>query len=173
MKTTFWSRFDTENSSWVGCGSSCERSRGFSTEWIFIGISSPFNWTCWSSSSSHQYSPLGRTNICKEDYQTSKQQPLFKPERHTFDATPNWTMDNVSCVVRCSSPQLPNAWCSETIDVNWLVEWRTQGNCKKNYVSIRTATILITGQLANLITALPLSILVGTQRTLMLTSPKS
>ncbi len=43
---------------------------------------------------SHHYSPPGGTNFREEDYRTSEQRPLFKPERHTFDATPKtepWT----------------------------------------------------------------------------------
>jgi hypothetical protein len=34
------------------------------------------------------YSPLDSVSFREEDYRTGEQRPLFKPERHTFDATP-------------------------------------------------------------------------------------
>jgi hypothetical protein len=47
------------------------------------------------SPGSTQYYPPGSTCYRDEDYRTNKQRPLFKPKRHTFDATPKteqWTI---------------------------------------------------------------------------------
>jgi hypothetical protein len=40
------------------------------------------------SPGSKQYLPPGGTHFHEENYHTNEQRPLFKPERHTFDATP-------------------------------------------------------------------------------------
>jgi hypothetical protein len=51
------------------------------------------------SPGSQQYSPPGSTHYREEDYRTGEQRPLFKPERHTFDATPKteqWTIFRAS-----------------------------------------------------------------------------
>jgi hypothetical protein len=61
---------------------------------------------------SHQYSPPGSTNFCEEYYPTSKQQPLFKPERHTFDATPKteqWMTFRASFDAAVGSRRIPDA----------------------------------------------------------------
>jgi hypothetical protein len=59
-----------------------------------------------------QYSPPGGTNFREEDYRTSEQRPLFKPERHTFDATPKtepWTTFRASFDAAVSSRRMPDA----------------------------------------------------------------
>ncbi len=61
---------------------------------------------------SQQYSPPGGTNFREEDYRTSEQRPLFKPERHTFDATPKtepWTTFRASFDAAVGSRQMPDA----------------------------------------------------------------
>ena len=59
---------------------------------------------------SHQYSPPGSTNFREEDYRTGEQRPLFKPERHTFDATPKteqWTTFRASFDAAVGSRLMP------------------------------------------------------------------
>jgi hypothetical protein len=59
---------------------------------------------------SQQYSPPGGTNFREEDYRTSEQRPLFKPERHTFDATPKtepWTTFRASFDAAVGSRRMP------------------------------------------------------------------
>ncbi len=59
-----------------------------------------------------QYSPPGGTNFHEEDYRTSEQRPLFKPERHTFDATPKtepWTTFRASFDAPVGSRRMPDA----------------------------------------------------------------
>jgi hypothetical protein len=61
---------------------------------------------------SQHYSPPGSTNFREEDYRTSEQRPLFKPERHTFDATPKtkqWTMFRASFDAAVGSCRMPDA----------------------------------------------------------------
>ncbi len=61
---------------------------------------------------SHQYSPPGSTNFREEDYRTGEQRPLFKPERHTFDATPKteqWTTFRASFDAAVGSRRMPDA----------------------------------------------------------------
>jgi hypothetical protein len=61
---------------------------------------------------SHHYSPPGSTNFREEDYQTGVQRPLFKPERHTFDATPKteqWTTFRASFDAAVGSRRMPDA----------------------------------------------------------------
>jgi hypothetical protein len=59
-----------------------------------------------------QYSPPGGTNFREEDYRTSEQRPLFKPERHTFDATPKtepWTTFRALFDAAVGSRRMPDA----------------------------------------------------------------
>ncbi len=59
-----------------------------------------------------QYSPPGGTNFREEDYRTGEQRPLFKPERHTFDATPKtepWTTFRASFDAAVGSRRMPDA----------------------------------------------------------------
>ncbi len=61
---------------------------------------------------SHHYSPPGSTNFREEDYRTGEQRPLFKPERHTFDATPKteqWTTFRALFNAAVGSCQMPDA----------------------------------------------------------------
>jgi hypothetical protein len=61
---------------------------------------------------SQQYSTPGSTNFCEEDYRTGKQRPLFKPERHTFDATPKteqWRTFRASFDAAVGSRRMPDA----------------------------------------------------------------
>jgi hypothetical protein len=61
---------------------------------------------------SQQYSPPGGTNFREEDYRTSEQRPLFKPERHTFDATQKtepWTTFRASFDAAVGSGRMPDA----------------------------------------------------------------
>jgi hypothetical protein len=61
---------------------------------------------------SHHYSPPGSTNFREEDYRTGEQRPLFKPERHTFDATPKteqWTTFRALFDAAVGSRRMPDA----------------------------------------------------------------
>ncbi len=61
---------------------------------------------------SHHYSPPGSTHFREEDYRTGEQRPLFKPERHTFDATPKteqWTTFRASFDAAVGSRRMPDA----------------------------------------------------------------
>jgi hypothetical protein len=61
---------------------------------------------------SHHYSPPGSVNFHEEDYRTGEQRPLFKPECHTFDATPKteqWTTFRGSFDAAVGSRRMPDA----------------------------------------------------------------
>jgi hypothetical protein len=61
---------------------------------------------------SQKHSPPGSTNFREEDYRTGEQRPLFKPERHTFDATPKteqWTTFRASFDAAVGSRRMPDA----------------------------------------------------------------